>query len=112
MAKRRPRSVITGVREAGRSALHHLLEELLVVLRARHLLEQKLDRLDLGHVAEEVAKEVNAIELFLREEQLLFSRARPVDVDCREHAAVGNLASQDELHVAGALELLEDYLVH
>ena len=46
-------------------------------------------------------------------EQLFFAaRARLRDVDRRPDAAVGQLAVEHQLHVAGALELLEDQLVH
>jgi hypothetical protein len=38
--------------------------------------------------------------------------ARVVDVDGREDPAVRQLTVELELHVAGALELLEDHLVH
>ena len=46
------------------------------------------------------------------EEQLLVAGARRVDVDRRVDAALGELAVEPQLHVAGALELLEDHLVH
>src|ERR1044071_4131170 len=80
-------------------SLHHLLEELLVVFRARHLLEQEFHRFGLRHVGEEIPEEIDAIEFFLREEQFLFSRSRTIDVDCRKHATIGDLAVEDELHV-------------
>src|SRR3546814_10303728 len=38
--------------------------------------------------------------------------ARTVDVDRREDALLGQGPRQTQLHVAGALELLEDHLVH
>ncbi len=41
-----------------------------------------------------------------------FTRAGTLNVDSREHALVHKLAVQDDFHVAGALELFEDDLVH
>src|SRR5690606_23824115 len=52
------------------------------------------------------------LDLVGREQHLLTTRARRVDVDGREDALVGQLARQAQLAVAGALELLEDDLVH
>ena len=46
------------------------------------------------------------------QQQLLLARAGLVDVDGGEDAAVGELAVEHDLRVAGALELLEDHLVH
>ena len=49
---------------------------------------------------------------FSREEFLLLARAALGNVNGREQAAVGQLAVQNQLHVAGALELLENQFVH
>ncbi len=48
----------------------------------------------------------------LGHQQLFLAGAGAVDVDGREDAAVDQLAVQVQLHVAGALELLEDHVVH
>ena len=45
-------------------------------------------------------------------QQLFLARAALLDVDRREHAAIGQLAIEVDLEVAGALELLEDHFVH
>ncbi len=45
------------------------------------------------------------------EQQLLVAGRGGVDVDGRVQPALGQLAVEPELHVAGALELLEDHLV-
>ena len=52
------------------------------------------------------------LELVGSHEELLLARARGVDVDAGEDALVSELAIELELHVAGALELFEDHLVH
>jgi hypothetical protein len=44
--------------------------------------------------------------------QLFLARAGARDVDRREGALVGHLAVQNELRVAGALELFENHFVH
>ena len=46
------------------------------------------------------------------DQELFLARPRLLDVDRRPEPALGQLAVEDELHVAGALELLEDQLVH
>src|SRR3989304_6205287 len=51
-------------------------------------------------------------QLLAIEQQLFFARARRFDVDRRVDPSVGELAVESELHVAGALELLEDHFVH
>src|SRR5205809_948322 len=53
-----------------RSSLLHRLEELDVVLRALHALEEELDAFDGRHVGQEVAEQVDLVELLLGEEQL------------------------------------------
>ena len=55
-------------------------------------------------------QDVDALDL-RGEEQLLLPRAGSVDVDGGEDAPVGEASVEDDLHVAGALEL-EDHLVH
>src|SRR5690606_33102167 len=52
------------------------------------------------------------LDLFGREQLLFAARTRGVDVDRGEDALVGEAAREPQLHVAGALELLEDHLVH
>src|SRR4029450_6290816 len=48
----------------------------------------------------------------LVDEQLLLAGAGLADIQRREDALVGDLAVEDDFAVAGALELLEDDLVH
>ena len=45
-------------------------------------------------------------------QQFFLPGAALLDVDGREHAAIGQLAIEVDLHVAGALELFEDHFVH
>ena len=59
-----------------------------------------------------LAQHPHAVEIFLRDQQLFLAGAALLDVDRREDAAVGELAIEVDLEVAGALELLEDHFVH
>ena len=53
-----------------------------------------------------------AAEILLRHQQLFLARAALRDVDRREDPLVRQLPVEVDLHVAGALELLEDHVVH
>src|SRR5215831_3902274 len=91
--------------------LSQRLEELLVRLELLELLEQRLHRVEglvVGHLAPEPP---DLLELRFGEQQLLPPRARADEVERREDAPIGELPRQVELHVAGALELLEDDVV-
>src|SRR4051794_11410788 len=90
----------------------HLHEELRVALRLLHAVQEQLDRLLRVERAHDPAQLPDDVELLLRHEDLLTPRPGGVDVDGGEDALVGQLARQPQLHVPGALELLEDDLVH
>jgi len=45
-------------------------------------------------------------------QQFFFSSTGPVDVDSREDTLVHQAAIEVDFHVAGALEFLEDHVVH
>ena len=77
-----------------------------------HLPDQRLHRLGRLDVREAAAEQGDAGEGLGVQEALFLAGARLLDVDGRPDAAVGQLAVEDELHVAGPLELLEDDLVH
>src|SRR6185437_6711844 len=87
-------------------------EKLLIRPRPLHALQQELDGFGGRHVAQEIAQQVYAIQFFLRQQQFFLACARALNVDGGKHATVGDLAIEHELHVAGALELLEDHFVH
>src|SRR4030081_2035916 len=90
----------------------HRLEELAVALGVAQLVEQEIDRIHRAHRVEDAAQHIHLLELVGLGEQLFLAGAGPRDVDRREGALVGDLAIEDELRVAGALEFLEDTLVH
>src|ERR1039457_6821400 len=53
-----------------------------------------------------------AVELVLGQEELFLAGAALVDVDGGEDALVHQFAFQMDLHIAGALELFENHVVH
>src|SRR5207249_2608657 len=58
------------------------------------------------------AQHPDATELLFRDEELFLPRPALLNVDRREDAAIGELPIEMDFEVAGALELLEDDLVH
>src|SRR5918912_207147 len=90
----------------------HRGEELGVVLGLAEALQDDLHLLDGREGVEDAAHDPDAVEVFLRDEQLFLARARPLEVDGREEALVGEPTVEVNLAVARALELLEDAVVH
>src|SRR5437868_8308324 len=75
-------------------------------------LDQPLHRLHGLEREERAAELLHLLELVLAEELLLLAGAGGLDVDGRPDALLGQRAVEVDLGVAGALELLEDHLVH
>src|SRR6476661_5928357 len=65
-----------------------------------------------GHLAEAATQRVHVVQLIGAEEFLLATRAARGDVDRRVDALFRQRAVQLDLAIAGALELLEDDVVH
>jgi hypothetical protein len=84
--------------------LGHGVEEVLVGLGLAELVDEKLDRLDLVHLAEDLAQDPDAVEVSLLDEELFLPGARPADINGREDPLVDEPAVEVDLHVAGALE--------
>src|SRR5436190_3450563 len=74
--------------------------------------EEGLHRLDELHVGEHLPQHPDAGDLLLVEQQLFAARSRTGQVERGIDAAVGQLAHEVQLAVAGALELFEDHFVH
>src|SRR3546814_8160126 len=64
-----------------------------------------------GHAGQHPAELPDLLELGAEEQELLVPSRRGVDVDGRVDPALGEAAIEAQLHVAGALDLLEDHLV-
>src|SRR5262245_12807087 len=92
--------------------LLHRGEELGVRARLRQLVDQQFHCFDGRQRVEHLAQHPDAVEIVFRDEQLFLPRAALEDFDGREHALVGELPVEMDFHVAGALELLEDHVVH
>src|SRR3954466_1724951 len=91
-----------------RNALQHLL----VRREFLHEHEEPLDCFP-GFVAGEAATDqVDLFEFPRLEKQFLAAGPGKEDVHCRVNALIADFAIEDHLHVAGALEFLEDELVH
>src|SRR6478735_12547901 len=87
-------------------------QELGVAAGLAQPVQQHLQALQVLSTGEHAAQLPDDVELLAAHQQLLATGAGGVDVDGREDPLVGELAPQSQLHVAGALELLEDHLVH
>src|ERR1043165_7371693 len=92
--------------------LVHRGEEVLVGLGILHLVEEELHRIDGAHLHQDPPEHPHLGELAGIDQQLLLAGARLADVERGEDALVGDLAVEHDLRIAGALELLEDDLVH
>src|ERR1039457_1093271 len=86
-------------------------QELRVALGFPHPLHQDLERLLRLQRVQHAAQLPDDLQLLRRHQDLLLAGAGGIHVDGGEDPLVGELAAQPQLHVAGALELLEDDLV-
>src|SRR4030088_1632692 len=108
------RSRSLGVSAGNGWGLGHFGQELVVGLERLHSVEQQLEAgpaaaatLTAGETREHPAQLPHHVELVTGDEQLFVPGRRGVDIDSRVDAALGELAIEAQLHVAGALELLE-----
>ena len=90
----------------------HRAQELGASLRLADFLQEELHGIHCADRMQDFAKQPHAIELFLEEQQFFFARAGASDVDGREDPLIGELAIQVDLHIARALEFLEDDVIH
>ena len=88
-------------------------QELLVGIGALETLDKRRGRaLGIVHAGEDTAQTKDKRAHLLVDQQILVARARGNGIDGREDTAVGQVAVELELHVAGTLELLKDDLIH
>src|ERR1700754_628733 len=109
--KRPPGGGLSQVPARLNSALHRV-EEFVVRLRVLHLVEHEFHRRQFIHRVEQLAQDPDLREEVRIDEQVFATGARAVDVDRRVDALLGDATGQVHFHVAGALELLVDHLVH
>src|SRR5690349_9773359 len=96
--------------DATQGSLVHRIEELLIRLRPPDLIVEEFHGLHRVQLGEQLAQYPQPIQDFSRQEQLLFARTGTRDVHRREHSLVHQAPVEMDLHVARALELLEDDL--
>src|ERR1700675_3448746 len=92
--------------------LIHLVQEVLIGLGELELVEQELHRLDGVELGQRLPKQPDLLQLVLLEEELFLAGAGLLDIDRGEDALVHEAPVEVHLHVTGALELLEDHVVH
>src|SRR5262249_42176005 len=97
---------------AEESSSVHRAEEVRVRLGRSHVLENDLHRVDGREGVEDLPQRGDPDQVLRPQKQLLLPRAGLVDVQAGEDALLHQLAVEDDLRVSGALELLEDDLVH
>ena len=90
----------------------HRVEELVVRFGRADLVEQELHRLEVVHRVEEFAQHPDLLQDFGLDQQFLAAGAGAVDVDRREDPLLVHAPVEMDLHVAGALELFVDHVVH
>src|SRR5690242_14500601 len=90
----------------------HRIEEFAVGFRIFELIQQELAGGQFVHGVQKLAQDPHLLQLVLRDQQFLAAGTGLVDVDGREHAALGDAAVHVDLGVAGALELLIDHVIH
>src|SRR5436305_8628818 len=83
--------------------LGDLGEELVVASGGLDLVHEQLEAGAALEGVEDPAQLPHLLQLDALEQQLLVARGGPVDVDRRVDAALGQLAVEAQLHVAGAL---------
>jgi SAM-dependent methyltransferase len=112
VARRRERTLRRGAGGRPGNGALDLAEELGVGGGLVGLVQQELEGL-LGVEGAEGAAELGGGAVFVgRHQQLVAAGAGRHRVDGRVDALLGQLAAQPQLHVAGALELLEQHVVH
>src|SRR4249919_1176259 len=87
-------------------------QELGVALGLAEPVQQHLQPLQAFQARKDAPQLPHDGQLLATHQQLLAAGAGCVDVDRWEDPLLGELATQPDLGVAGALELLEDHLVH
>ena len=76
------------------------------------LVDQELEPVHRAHRHQDAAQHPHLRQHRLVDQELFLARAGLGDVEGREGALVGDLAVEHDFGIAGALELLEDHLVH
>src|SRR5579863_2412478 len=103
---------VSDVRTLSKSELVHILQELGIIADLFEAGNEQFHGFDGRQGVQHAAQHEDALQVFPGNEQFFLSRAGALDVDGREDALIDQLAVEDDLHVAGSLELFEDDFVH
>ena len=90
----------------------HRAEELFVGEGVTDAFVYEVHGFEAAHVGHELAEDVHAVERGLVLQKVIATRGALDEIDGREEALVGQTAVKLQLHVACALELFENHLVH
>src|SRR5437870_9434093 len=90
----------------------HRTQKFHVGLRFRQPADQQLHGLDRREWAQDLAQHPHAAQLIWWQKEFVLTRARALNVDSRKNALIGKSPVEIDFHVAGALELFEDDVVH
>jgi len=90
----------------------HRIEEVRIVLGRFEPFEQEVDRRDFFHGMEQFAQDPHFLQFIRMGKQFFPARSGTVDVDCGEDSFLVDLAVKMNFHIARALELLVDHIVH
>src|SRR5262249_19887706 len=94
------------------SAPAHRIEEVAVRLGRLDLVDEELGGLEVVHGVEELPEHPHLLQDRLLDQQLLAPRAGAVHVYRREDPLLVHASIEMDLHIAGALELLVDHVIH
>src|SRR5262245_2175924 len=88
------------------------VEKLSVAIRLPEFIEEQVHGFIDGKRIQDFAQDPDLVQIGAFDQEFLLARSGAIDIDGGEYALVDQLPVQDDLHVAGPLELLEDYVVH
>jgi len=88
------------------------VDQLLVVLGLFYPVDKELRHLRRAGRSYGLSQKPHCLQLFGIEQKFLFSRTRLIDLKSGEDPFFCQLSIEVQFHVAGSLELLEDYLIH
>src|ERR1700674_2080018 len=101
-----------GARLSTTLQLAHLRQEFAVRPRLSQALDQQLHGFDRGQRIQHLAQHPDALQILFGNQQLFLTRARALDINCRESPLIHQFAIQDDFRVACALEFFKDHVVH
>src|SRR5207247_7926964 len=93
-------------------AAAHRSQEFGVALVLAHLIQQKLHSFHSRQGIQNLSQYPDPVQFILGNKQFFLTGSRPVDIDGWKDALIDEFAVETDLHVTGALELLEYHVIH